>query len=190
MQPEPLVLIGHRFRRSHEQLDSVEHVTQGVEPGLDLAGRNRLRARLQLTPDQGRCPRRAMREPPRRSSDHGTAKADLVAQGRHGHLRVERRMRKARTAPCGVDVVADCALDQVQPLAARRADEAVIVKGGDDRGAPGPCQARQLEAQVEQAVDVHDIGLRGVQHALQLSADPRLSDTCPRTARPSCSRSR
>ncbi len=75
---------------------------------------------------------------------------------------------EARGAPGGVDLVTDRALGQMQPLAAGRAGEAVVVQRGRHRRAARPGEAGQIEAQVEQAVDVHHVGLRRAQHGIEL----------------------
>ena len=51
-------------------------------------------------------------------------------------------------------------------LAARRANQRVVVQRRDDRHAVRPRQPRQVERQIEQVVNVDDIRLHGAHHML------------------------
>ena len=65
------------------------------------------------------------------------------------------------------------ALGAVDPLAAGRAHQRVIVQCRNHRNAARPGHDGQIEREVEQVVDVHDVRPHCMKHVLELFVDHR-----------------
>ena len=60
-------------------------------------------------------------------------------------------------------------------LAARRADQRVVVQRRDDAGPSRVRQRGQIERKIQEVMDVNDVRPDGVQHVLDLAVHPRRS---------------
>ena len=105
------------------------------------------------------------------------ASAPHGRRGRRDHAErhpgAERRLAETARAPVNVDLVTDMAVGPVNPLPARRADERVVVQRRHDRNAGRARKRRQIKGQIEQVVDVNDVGLHRAQHVPQPVAHHR-----------------
>ena len=173
-QTETAKLEGERLRRRHEALDVRDHLVAPIgEPAFDPR-----RVDQRRTAGRGRAHRSVehrRRVPPGESCAGDRRRRDRPRPHprRRGHLRRLRRLREAARAAIGIDLVTDVLLGAMHALAARGAHRGVVVQG---RNAGDPArrrQPRQVEREIEEAVQVHDVGTQRVEQVADHGAERR-----------------
>jgi hypothetical protein len=172
---KPFEFAPDRWRWSDEEIDRVEDLPCARQSGVDVrsrrcepcrprhAARERLGQRPHAPGEGGNGP-------------HGDARRMRPrAQRAERHLVVKRRLAEAAHTPFGIDDRADVSLLAMKSLPARWTYQAVVMQRGDDGGTAAARQGRQIERQVQQVVDMNDVGLNGAQHVLETPIDDRRS---------------
>ena len=173
VEAKPAELCRHGGRRGDKQIDLFEDPSGGRQSRVDIPSRERQNGETACgAPNQSGEPGEPTRRRHRCASDRprGTRGG---CQPANGDVSVHIRLRKAARAPLRVDDLTQVALGSMDPLAARRAHQCVVVQGGDHRDTEGARDGRQIEGEVEQIVDVDDIWLHRSQDMRDATADER-----------------